>query len=143
MEEAPHKDSRPQKNSNSLSLACAAFAGFGLLLLLPALFFSLGPLISTRGRAWEYEPVRELFIISVVVFVLVVVLPLVAAYRLSRRRGGSKGLLLAVAVSSALVGVLFTVSGIHMGSAGSVIIIAPCFALSVYALWSLLRKGAV
>ena len=56
-----------------------------MLVLLPALYFSLGPLIYTRGRAWEYDLVRDLFIVSVVLFVLIVLAPLVAAYRLSRR----------------------------------------------------------
>jgi hypothetical protein len=77
---------RPRKDSEPTGFAYAAFAGFVLLLLLPAFFFSLGPLIYTRGRAWEYDPVRELFIISVVFFVLFVLAPLVAAYRLSKGR---------------------------------------------------------
>ena len=141
MEEAPRKDSQPQK-SDPLVLACVAFAGFGLLLLLPAFLFSLGPMISTRGRAWEYEPVRELLIISVVMFILVVVSPSVAAYSLSRGRGQSRAPVIAAAISSASVGILFVVFGIRMAWAGSIIITTPCLALSAYAFWSL-RRGAL
>ena len=86
MEEVPHDPARPPKGSRPSAGACVIFAGVGLLLLLTPLYFSLGPLIYTRGHAWEYDLVRDLFIISVVLFVLFVLAPLVAAYRLSRGR---------------------------------------------------------
>jgi hypothetical protein len=141
MEEAPHKDALRQK-SNPLVLACVAFAGFGVLLLLPTFFFSLGPLISTRGRAWEYELVRELFIASMVMFILFVVSPLVAAVSLLRRRR-SKAPVMAAAISAGLVGILFVMIGIRMEWAGSIIVITPCFALSAYAFWWFRRRGAI
>jgi hypothetical protein len=143
MEKAPHKDIHPQKRSDPLIMAFVAFAGFGFLLLLPAFLFSLGPLISTRGRAWEYDLVRDSFIASGIVFLLFVVSPLVAAYSLSRGHRWSKAPVMAAAISSGLIGILFIMIGIRMGSAGSIIIIAPCLALSVYAFWSLWRKGPV
>jgi len=143
MEESPHKDTRARKNSDPLILACVVFAGFGLLLLLPAIFFSLGPMVSTSGRAWEHEPVRELFIASVMIFFLIVVSPLAAAYSLSRGRGRSKAPVMVATISSALVGILFVMIGISMAWIGSIIITVPCFALSAYAFWSLRRKGAV
>jgi cation transport ATPase len=143
MEAAPHKDTHPQKNSDPLISACVAFAGFGLLLLLPVLFFSLGPMISTGGRAWEYEPVRELLIAGVIIFLLIVVSPSVAAYSLSRGHGRAKALVMVAAISSALVGSLFVMIGISMAWAGCIIITTPCFASSAYAFRSLRRKGAV
>lgn len=143
MEEPLHKKAPPQKNSNPSVMAYVAFAGFALLLLLPAFFFSLGPLISTRGRAWEYDPVRELFITSVITFILLVVLPLVAAYSLSRESRWSKASVLAAAVSLAFVGLLLLIGGITRGWPGSIIVTAPCLALCVYAFWSLRRKAAV
>jgi hypothetical protein len=143
MEEAPHKEAQPKKVADPLVMAYVVFAGFALLLLLPAFFFSLGPLISTRGRAWEYDLVRELFITSVVTFILVVVLPLVAAYNLSRGTKWSRASVMAAAVTSALVGLLFLIGGITRGWPVSIIITAPSWALSVYAFWSLRRKAAV
>ncbi|HZG52195.1 MAG TPA: hypothetical protein VEZ40_08665 [Pyrinomonadaceae bacterium] len=141
MEETPHTDAHPSKKADPFVLACVAFAGFGLLLFLPAFFFSLGSLISTGGRAWEYDPVREPFIAGVVIFVLIVALPLLAAYGRSRAHARSNALMTAAAMSSGLVGILFLMIGIRMTWPGSVIIIAPCFALSVYAFWSLRRSS--
>jgi hypothetical protein len=142
MEEAPHKGAQPQKNSGPFVAACVAFAAFGLLLLVPAFFFSLGPLISTSGRAWEYDPVRELFIGSVVLFLLIVVSPLVAAYSLSRGHGRSKASVMVAGIASGLVGIMFLVVWIS-ASWSMIIIVAPCFALSAYAFWSLRRRAAV
>lgn len=137
MEEAPHKEAQPKKVADPLVMAYVVFAGFALLLLLPASFFSLGPLISTRGRAWEYDLVRELVITSVVTFILVVVLPLVTAYNLSPGTKWSRASVMAAAVTSALVGLLFLIGGITRGWPGSIIITAPSWANEAKALFGL------
>ena len=144
MDESALKTTKPpQKPSDLVGFVFLAFCAFGLLVLLPMLYFSLGPLITTRGRAWEYDPVSELFIASLVVFALLVVSPMVAAYSLLRKRRWAKATMTVSAIASLLVGVLIVISAVSMAWYESIILAAPCFALSVYAFWAMYRKSAV
>ena len=142
-ESALKTTSPPHKPSNLLGFVCLAFCAFGLLILLPMLLFSLGPLIATSGRAWEHDPVRELFIASLVVFALLVVSPMLAAYSLLRKRRWAKAPVIMTAIASLLVGVLVVIIAASMAWYESIILSVPCLALSVYAFWALYRRDAV
>jgi hypothetical protein len=145
MGEATHKTSRPPREATDpLGGICIALVALGSLLLLPTLLFSLGSLITTGGRAWEYEPVRELFTISVIIFVLLIVLPLVARFSLVRNRRGAKFPAAAAIIASSSFGILFLVSAIRMEWAvGNIIISAIFFTLGASAFWLLRRQGTV
>ena len=133
----------PHKPSEILGFVCLAFCAFGFLVLLPMLFFSLGPLIATDGRAWEHDPVRELFIASLAVFALLVVSPLVAAYSLLRKRRWAKAPVMVTAIASLLFGVLVVISAVSLEWYESIILSVPCLVLGVYVFWALYRRDAV
>jgi hypothetical protein len=112
-------------------------------MLIPALLFSLVPLVASGGRAWEYDPVRELFIAGVVIFLLLVVLPLVARYGTLRNRKWAKASAVAAGAGAALVGALFLISALSIGMAGGFIIPVIFFGLSASVFWLLHRTRAV
>ena len=134
-------DEPVRKHARHLATLYLIFGGFHACILPLALFFSLGPLIATGGRAWEYEPVREMFIASLIVLGLLVVIPFAAARALLKNRGWVQALVLVTATASSLMGLLVLISLIDDGMPGWVIPLVSYMGLSAYSFWLLYHKA--
>ena len=140
MEHSAHKSDRHLINhTKRLSVLYLIFGGFHACVLPLALLFSLGPLITSRGRAWEYEPVRELFIASLLVFSFLVVLPLAVAYGLRKGHAWAKLMLLIAAMLEMLVGLLLAVSFVPELGFWGVMLPSAYLGLSAYSVWYIYR----
>ena len=139
--------SSPPKHAKALAVLYIIFGGFHACIFTMWLLAGLSLVLSLGSRGWEHEFARDAITGSSIFLPLIAVLPLITANVLLKKRRWSNTFVLVSGVVWLLYSLLILAIAFHtyaeFKDVSFLLYALPCFALSIYSFWFVVRKRAV